>query len=257
VAGWRRSSAGRGSLEHEAAAECPLGRRGAGTWALVGEIAAVRECGRRWLGVRPRAAAVDPAPAPVAAAASVGGPAYGVGHAGEASWRCAAWRECEDPVGLRRRIPRLHWRRGGVVPPCASGEGRGVRGSGPRRMGRKGGSDWEKGGRRLGSPPAPWAELGKGDPAAPPSRGGCSNRGGPQQGGRAPWGHQQGCSAGGAPALDGEERWGWRLLGGRAAPGGMDEPPRAAAQKQVAAGARQGRGGCGGGRRNPNPNLVL
>jgi hypothetical protein len=81
---WRTGQSGRGSFEHEAAAECPPGRRGAGTRASVGEIAVVGERGRRWLGVRPRAAAADPVPAPVAAAASAGGPASGVGHAGEA-----------------------------------------------------------------------------------------------------------------------------------------------------------------------------
>lgn len=104
---------------------------------------------------------------------------------------------------------------------------------GRARWGRRGGGDWEKEAAGWEVRARALGEAGEGGPGRAAvrrrggavSRGGCSNRGGPQQGGGAPWGHQQGCSAGGAPAPDGEERWGWRLLGGRAAPGGMDEPP--------------------------------
>jgi hypothetical protein len=111
-------------------------------------------------------------------------------------------------------------------------------------MGRRGGGDWEKEAAGWEVRARALGEAGEGGPGRAAvrrrggavSRGGCSNRGGPQQGGGAPWGHQQGCLAGGAPALDREERWGWRLLGGRAALGRMDEPPVAAARKQVAVG---------------------
>jgi hypothetical protein len=61
--------------------------------------------------------------------------------------------------------------KGGVTPPCASGEGRACRRQtrpagadlGRARWGRRGGGGWEKGGRLLGSPrPRPGQSRGRG-----------------------------------------------------------------------------------------------
>jgi hypothetical protein len=78
--------------------------------------------------------------------------------------------------------------RGGAGVSAADAAG--GRGSRPRQVGAQGRRRLGEGRPPAGkSAPAPWAEPGKGDPATPPSRGGCSNSGGPQQGGEAPWGH--------------------------------------------------------------------